>query len=237
MFYRLVLNISMPCHFIDLWPEMPILSKPRKCSAEVCSICIFLNELCKLNISKRVSYACQGVRNFSFFGKFGVLCFLVTTVLRFVFLLYCRRNNLRNIRTLPKNKVWCWKDLRVLRCFCRYLSSFWKLAGQTTLYQRCFDIQFTCENCQAGFYLIWASFGVKYVKIVLCFLKFYLGYNDCSKMCSITEACSFTVVLSLILITGVEYLPFCYNHGHNILRFFDAWPNFCFTTSEMKRDY
>ena len=27
-----------------------------------------------------------------------------------------------------------------------------------------------------------------------------------------------------------------YNHGHNILRLFDAWPKL-FTTSETKRDY
>ena len=30
---------------------------------------------------------------------------------------------------------------------------------------------------------------------------------------------------------------YIYNHGHNILRLFDASPNFIFTTSEMKRDY
>ena len=28
-----------------------------------------------------------------------------------------------------------------------------------------------------------------------------------------------------------------YNDGHNILRIFDALPNFPFTTSETKRDY
>ena len=33
----------------------------------------------------------QGVRNFRFFGKFGALCFLVISVLRFAFLPYYRR--------------------------------------------------------------------------------------------------------------------------------------------------
>ena len=28
-----------------------------------------------------------------------------------------------------------------------------------------------------------------------------------------------------------------YNHGHNILRLFDALPHFLFTTSETMRDY
>ena len=27
------------------------------------------------------------------------------------------------------------------------------------------------------------------------------------------------------------------NHAHNILRFFDGWANFSFTTGETKRDY
>ena len=28
-----------------------------------------------------------------------------------------------------------------------------------------------------------------------------------------------------------------YNHGHDILQHFVVWPNFPFTSSEMKRDY
>ena len=28
-----------------------------------------------------------------------------------------------------------------------------------------------------------------------------------------------------------------YNHGHNLLKFFDTLPNFLFTTRETKRDY
>ena len=35
------------------------------------------------------------------------------------------------------------------------------------------------------------------------------------------------------------YLPWpslYYNHGHNILRLFDIWPNFSFTTSETNCD-
>ena len=28
-----------------------------------------------------------------------------------------------------------------------------------------------------------------------------------------------------------------YNHGHNIMRMFDVFPNFHFTTSERKPDY
>ena len=28
-----------------------------------------------------------------------------------------------------------------------------------------------------------------------------------------------------------------YNHVDNILRLFDGWANFCFTTSQTKRDY
>ena len=28
-----------------------------------------------------------------------------------------------------------------------------------------------------------------------------------------------------------------YNHGHNILRLFDVWLNFLFTTTETKGDY
>ena len=35
--------------------------------------------------------AYQGVRNVCFFGKFGVLCFLLTPVLRFALLPYYRR--------------------------------------------------------------------------------------------------------------------------------------------------
>ena len=27
------------------------------------------------------------------------------------------------------------------------------------------------------------------------------------------------------------------NHGHNILRLFDIWPNFLFTASETERNY
>ena len=34
-----------------------------------------------------------GIKNFSFFGKFGVLCFLVTPVLRFTLLPYYRQSN------------------------------------------------------------------------------------------------------------------------------------------------
>ena len=28
-----------------------------------------------------------------------------------------------------------------------------------------------------------------------------------------------------------------YDHGHNILKLFDVWPNFPFATSETKREY
>ena len=48
----------------------------------------FLNPTC----------ACQGVKNVCFFGKFDVLCFPVTSVLRFAFLPYCRQHTrLKNI--------------------------------------------------------------------------------------------------------------------------------------------
>ena len=41
---------------------------------------------------KRHTYVCvSGGKKFSFFGKFGVLCFLVTPVLKFALLPYCRR--------------------------------------------------------------------------------------------------------------------------------------------------
>ena len=33
------------------------------------------------------------------------------------------------------------------------------------------------------------------------------------------------------------YGRYMYNHGHNILKPFDIWPNFLCTTSETKRDY
>ena len=40
------------------------------------------------------TFAYQGLRNVLFFGKFGVLCFLKTPVLRFVFLYYYRRRRI-----------------------------------------------------------------------------------------------------------------------------------------------
>ena len=40
----------------------------------------------------------------------------------------------------------------------------------------------------------------------------------------------------LVQIKGDRHEIF-YNHVHNILRHFDVWPSFPFTTSETKRDY
>ena len=44
--------------------------------------------------TKHAKFPYQGVKKCSFFGKFGVLCFLETPVLRFVLLPYYRRLNL-----------------------------------------------------------------------------------------------------------------------------------------------
>ena len=44
----------------------------------------------------RLCVCVSGDKNF-FFGKFGVLCFLVTPVLGFAFFPYCRRTDLQNI--------------------------------------------------------------------------------------------------------------------------------------------
>ena len=51
----------------------------------------------------------QGVRNVCFFGKFGALCFLVISVLRFAFLPYYRRIATLIISTGPESspKILC----------------------------------------------------------------------------------------------------------------------------------
>ena len=47
--------------------------------------------------------AYQGVKNVRFFGKFGVLCILVTSALWFAFFSYYRRNLLSHAFLLPKS--------------------------------------------------------------------------------------------------------------------------------------
>ena len=61
----------------------------------------------KTNISypliRRRTCAYQGVRNVCFFGKFGVLCFLETTVLRFALLLMI--NEFKDSTTTSRKKL------------------------------------------------------------------------------------------------------------------------------------
>ena len=63
------------------------------------------------------TYVCvSGGKKCSFFGTFGVLCFLVTPVLRFVLLPYCRRfgerMNARHISEGLQNKPFQYKNKR-----------------------------------------------------------------------------------------------------------------------------
>ena len=58
------------------------------------SISEIVDNKAKGRISKRITYVfVSGGKKYSFFGKFGVLCFLETHALRFAFLPYDRRNH------------------------------------------------------------------------------------------------------------------------------------------------
>ena len=53
------------------------------------------------------TYVCvSGGKKYSFFGKFGVLCFLETPVLRFALLPYYRQNEIRKITNCCSEKFW-----------------------------------------------------------------------------------------------------------------------------------
>ena len=49
--------------------------------------------------------AYQGARNVRFFGKFGVLCFLETLVLRFAFLRYYRPKSYKRLEMMLDTKL------------------------------------------------------------------------------------------------------------------------------------
>ena len=73
----------------------------------------WVHDLQKLLRSTLNTYLCEsGCKNCSFFGKFGVFCFLETPVLRFVLLAYYRRNMLihffivHNISTIMNLQSW-----------------------------------------------------------------------------------------------------------------------------------
>ena len=52
--------------------------------------------------------AYQGVKNVLFFGKFGVLCFLETPILRFALLPYCQQNVIGKYRNIGPTSRSSW---------------------------------------------------------------------------------------------------------------------------------
>ena len=79
--------------------------------------------------------------------------------------------------TFPKNEFWCRKDLRSICCLYRSMLFFRKFAGQITRLHMFFGCTF-CMRKLSIWFLLKQSFGLKYVNIMPCFLKFYLNTDN-----------------------------------------------------------
>ena len=91
---RKKINLNFYFH-ISLWCLKRFHFRPFACVSGVKNVCFSENLACFHSCYLRFeirSFACvSGGKKRSFFGKFGVLCILVTFVLRFVLLPYYRR--------------------------------------------------------------------------------------------------------------------------------------------------